>query len=113
MAVHNQQLINAAVAGFTAGAMQGRSITDSTAADYATLQAAATAFANAVDQAIPADASIITPVDKYTLAHVNLCAGICQGVISGRWPTDSTQADYNTLAAAVAAVYSELAADLG
>lgn len=111
---NNAYIVDAAIAGFIQGATNGRYLTDATAGDYSALATASLAFANAVDTAIPTDASLgsVSPATKYVVAHTTLCQSICAGVTAGRWNVDGTQADYNTLAAAVAALYSEAAANL-
>jgi len=110
MATHNVQLFDAALAGYLGGAVNGHTQTDPTAADYAGLVTSAVNFATAVDAAIPADAALITPVDKYTLSHVNLLKSLCNEISASGASTP--QANFAVTAAAIAALYSQAAAQL-
>lgn len=109
MAIQTAQLYDAAFAGFIQGVFNAVP-TDPVAADYLSVRTSGQAFAAAVDAAIGADAAIITPVDKYTLAHVNLLQSICAGVMGGRY-TIQTTFSANTIAA-ILAIYTEMAAAL-
>jgi len=102
MAVNNQDIVNAAVAGFYGGIGAGRATADATAA---TANAAA-AFAAEVDAQIPTDAGM-------DAAKANLCQAICTGTLAGRYPQDTTAADYLALATSIAAAYTEGATKLG
>lgn len=112
MATNNVQLFDAALASYMESNLAGRYILDATAADYLALTNAAAAFAAAVDAAIPADAALITPVDKYTLAHVNLLKAIATAALTGGYSSNTiaqTQATWNAVAAAIKAAYVEAA----
>lgn len=103
---NNAVLQNAALAGFLSGAFQS-SPSSASAAFYANACNAAQAFAERVDSKIPLDATLVSPVDSVTLNKVNLLGAICRGVIAGRYPLSATAADYDALATAVAALYTQ------
>lgn len=103
MAVNNQAIVNAAIAGFYQGTQFGRSGGPDASATTAN---AAAAFATEVDSKIPVDAGM-------DAAKANLCQAICASAISGAYPQDATAADYSTLATNIAATYTEGATKLG
>jgi hypothetical protein len=111
MAANNNQLFDAALAGFMSGALNSF-ITDPTQADYAGLVDAATAFATEVDAAIPVDGTVVTPVDSTTLAKVNVLTSICSAVLAGRVPTSTVPSSYSVVAAAIKAAYNETVTSL-
>lgn len=102
----NAQLYNAVIGSVVGGAFNSAP-SSATAADYAAICNAAQAFATQVDSKIALDAALVTPVDAVTLRKVNLMQAICQGVMNGRFPLSTTAADYDKLAAAVAALYTQ------
>ena len=99
---NNPSLFNAAIAGASGGG-QERYITDSVAINYATFRDACIAFATSVDAAIP---TIVSP--GATQADNDLLQSLCQGVMSNRYPTSSDSADWDIVAGAVAALFTEL-----
>jgi predicted deacylase len=101
----NNQVFNAALAGFLAGAELQRSLTSAVDADYAGTVNAAVAFATQVDAGIPNDAAFVTPTSSAAIAKSNLIQSICGAVIANRFPTSATAGDYATLAAACCALY--------
>lgn len=120
MAINNNCLYNAAIAGFMEAALAGRSLESGfgTAATYATLVATAAAFAAAVDALIPFDATITTGASNTILAittntiagneqaKINLMSRISCGVLWGR--ASGVATDYTTgIAAQVVAAYTE------
>jgi len=113
MAVHNQILLNAAVGGALGGLFSQRKNTDPTAADYVSQKNVAAAIANAVDQAIPADAAIITPIDQYTEARAQLLQSLVAAYFDNSYPQSTDQAFYATAAAAIVAQYAEGSLALG
>lgn len=104
---NNNQLFDAALCAFIAGAEESRKITNATAASYAAIVNAGVAFATRVDSKIVADGTIVTPTTSETLAKVNLLMGICQSQIAGGLPVSTTAADYDTAATAIAALYTQ------
>jgi len=114
MANNNDQLFDAALCAFVAGSLNA-SISDSVQADYASIVNAGVVFAAAVDALIPTDASIVTPVTKYTLSHVTALSLITHSVMLGRFPVGAAalvSANYAINAAAIAAAYKQTAASL-
>ena len=107
MAVNNAILFNAALNGFLGGTFSGRYLTDPVGADYAPAANAAEAFATAVDAAIPLDAALVTPVDKYTLGHSDMLEQLCNAAANGAYNTDAVSADYGPTASAIAAAYNQ------
>lgn len=128
MANLNNIYFNAAFCGFMCGALEGRSQSSSTAADYLDLTQAAQAFAQKVDSLIPEDALVTTgggdpsqldmivnlppPTPDNTIAaneqfRAGVLQSICKGLISGRYPKSETQADYAAIAAVAVAVFTE------
>jgi hypothetical protein len=107
---NNAILFYAAIAGFSAGALDDSPPHDSTAADYANLKGAALALAQALDTAIPLDAGIVTPITQYGECRAQLVYGLAKSASGGTFQNDSTVADYTAMAAALAAVYTEISA---
>ena len=101
MANNNDAIFNAAIAGFYGGLQAGRQSGDASAGTAN----AANAFAVEVDAAIPVDGAM-------DAAKANLCQALCTGAIAGRYPRDTTAADYSAIAAAIAATYAEGATKL-
>lgn len=101
MAINNNEIFNAAVAGFYGGTSAGRALSDNSAA---TANAAA-AFATELDAQIPNDVGM-------SAAKANLCQALCAGTLAGRYPQDATAADYLALATSIAAAYTEGATKL-
>lgn len=124
MAYLNNIYGNAAYTGFIKGALSGRQITSPTAADYLTLKTAALAFAVEVDSKIAFDALVTTGSAITQLAittnviaaneqwRAGLLHDLCAAVIDDRYTLDAVSADYNTLASAVFAAWTELVAGL-
>ncbi len=118
----NPLIFNAALQGFLQGAMTEQYLTDATQADYAAVALAANAFAQAVDTAVPVDAAItaagvaVAPTTGTIIEKEMAKAGIIQGlsaaISSKRYSTNATVANWNTVAAAVNALYQESVAQL-
>jgi hypothetical protein len=106
MAVNNQAIVNAVVAGGMGALVQGRFITSGTATDYAQQAAAAGALAAQVDSKIPTDGAM-------NAAKANLCQEIVKGVMGGRDFKSAVAADYDVEAIAIAAAYNEGKLQLG
>ena len=100
-----------ALIGALAGKLDGRAQSDALVADYAGAVAAAQSFADQVEVAATAvsfaDADITNAFEC-----VNLVANVSQAVLSGRNITSTTDANYTTPAAAVAAACKAMAASL-
>lgn len=118
---NNPSLYNAAVDGFLAGALAGRTIVDDVSADYTALEVAAAAFAAEVDAQIAVDATLTTagtpnttiaPVAGSTTANLNakghLMFSLCFGYWEGRLnpSPDPVQTDYLAAALAIKAAYN-------
>lgn len=101
---NNALFFNAALSGFIGGAQSGRVLTDAVSGDYAGLTAAAVAYATKLDSLIVTGSP--------TASQASLIASISRSVISGRYTTDTVQADYSVVAAAVVALYTNAAAQL-
>lgn len=127
MANKNNCYFNAAVMGFLAGVLAGRTPPASgTSTDYAALKNAAVAFATELDAKINFDALVTTSgvdptmlvdtasqtIQSDTTLRPMLLAHIVAGAITGTYPTSTTAADYSTLATNIAAVFAEAAAAL-
>jgi hypothetical protein len=124
MALHNQVLLNAALAGFVTGALQASKIVDPTAGDYAALVAQGVPFATQVDAAIPNDTEIsgvagvtLPPTTSdIQLAQISqslLVEGLSEATRFGQYQAPATpeaQAGFTTAAAAIAALYAETVA---
>jgi hypothetical protein len=119
MAINNNCLYNAAIAGFMEAVLSGRqSVPGSIVFNYNTYANAAAAFAAQVDAGIPFDAAITTNASNTILAittntiagaefaKINLLHSICCGVMNGRLTTDTTQADYTAAATVAIAAYT-------
>lgn len=115
---NNSLLYNAAVAGFVAGALDGRDLSqEAVPADYAGIYAAAASFAASVDTAVPADSLIssggaaINPttatIQNNELTRTGLMRDLCKSAIAGRYSVTATSAFYAGIAASVAAAYNE------
>jgi len=96
---NNNSLFNAAIAGI-GGAVDQRWITGQVSSDYARYQLSIIAFATAVDAAIP-------PGSPST-SDAELLQSICVGILGNRDLVSVIVADYNAIAASIAALYSEL-----
>lgn len=120
MPILNDLLYNHAVIGAVAGLLDGRPVTSSTAADYATAVNAAEAFALQLDSIIPEDATISTgggdasqlalssSANAYNaLAKSSLIRELSRSQFSGRFSSSAVQADYSAEAAAVKAAYTQ------
>jgi hypothetical protein len=121
MTIANNCYFNAAIAGFLAGVVGGRSPpATGTATDYVGLKNAAVAFATQLDSKIAFDALVTTAnndpsmlvssnhtIQSNTILRPMLLATIVAGALSGQWPTSTTAADYDTLAGHIAAVFTE------
>lgn len=121
--MNNNVYFNAAFRGFLRGSLSGRNWTSATATDYLSLKNAAVAFATKVDSLIAFDALVTTsnvdptllvlpdPVTQATqgnaLERAVTLEAICAGMTDGRYTTDTTQADYATIAGACAAAFTE------
>jgi hypothetical protein len=114
---NNELLFNAAVCGFVAGNMAGRSPSSETSGDYTNLVDAAEAFAAEVDANIAEDATIsqaggnaLAPttaaIQQAQVGKTCMMTSICMAITSGRYYTSETQADYENLADVVAAQYA-------
>ena len=119
MAYHNNIYGNAAYSGFIRGAMGGRA-TPPVAPYLVPLLAAAQAFAEAVDESVfvaqgsAIDALVTTGASNTQLAITTntiasneqwkggILTDICGACIDGRYDPDLVQADYATLADAIA-----------
>ena len=102
---NNPNLYNAVIAGAT-GANQQRWITDPVSANYSAFQAAVTALATVVDDAIapiPGDASV---------AASALMQSIVQGVFADRFVQSDQQAAYDSIVGPIVALWTELSAAL-
>jgi hypothetical protein len=124
MAINNDLLYNAAICGFIAATVSGRSFTAaSITADGAALVAAAQSFATSVDALIAEDATISTgsgdasalvgSMNTYTSAMVSAAHGkttlmteCVRSIMSDRYALVGTAGYYATQAAAVAALYT-------
>ena len=102
MAVNNALFQNAAKAAFLCGVTANRQNLDAVQADYANTVRSANAFANAVDQAIPAVGG-----QGATQLQADQVFGVCLGAILNRPALSQVQTDYNTLALSIAALYAE------
>jgi len=102
MAVHNALFVNAAKAAFLGATQMGRMNLSAVQSDYAPLCLTATAFANSVDQAIPAIGG-----GGATQSQADMVLCICQGQLATREPMSHTQTDYDVIAAAIAACYAQ------
>jgi hypothetical protein len=102
MAVNNALFQNAAKAAFLGGTTANRQNLDAVAADYANTVRSSNAFANAVDQAIPAVGG-----GGASQSQADQVFAICLGAILNRAPLSQVQTDYNSLAGAIAALYAE------
>lgn len=101
---NNPILYNAAVAGASSAITGSRWVTSSSQASYSAVANAISAFATALDAAIPA-ASPGQP-------EADLLESICSAFWSGRVPTGTSSSDYTGAASALAAVYAELSTKL-
>lgn len=121
MANNNNIYYNSAYCGFIQGALEGRTPKPSpVAADYLDMTQAAQAFAQRVDSLIAEDATVSAgggdpaqlAITTATIAaneqhRAGLLKSICHGLVSGRFPTSETAADYAQLATAAAAAFTE------
>ncbi len=122
MALNNNLLFNAALAGFIEGVESSRGVKSATAADYASVVAAGVVFATAVDTGIVADGTITgggAGVALATAASDNVAVSKCGAMRSaaaavwqGKATTSTTAADYAQSAAACIALYTQLIASL-
>jgi hypothetical protein len=121
----NNIYANAAYLGALGGMLSGRMIDSTNPVDYASLRAAALAFASAVDALIPFDGLVTTPAQNTQLAvttntiaanetfRSGLLQQICSGVWSGRVASASeATAAAATLAPAVITLWTAALADL-
>lgn len=101
MAANTVKLFDGAFSGFMA-VMAGSQSLDTTAADYATLTAAANAFATQVDARIGVvNGGVATTEQELLLSQ------ICAGVMNGRpGAVNSTAAFYDAIAQAVNAIWA-------
>jgi hypothetical protein len=114
---NNQTLYNAALNGALAGMMSGRMSLDATIADYASVGAAATAYAAKVDSLIAADPTLtaagatLVPASAANQQNFNAKSSLMHHLSAAIWRdragTDTTSADYASMAAAVVAQYNE------
>lgn len=115
--MNNELLYNAAIAGFIAGNMAGRSPDSEVSGDYTNLVDAAEAFATQLDSDIAEDATIsqaggnaLAPttaaIAQAQAGKTQLLASIVQAITSGRFYTSETAADYANLADVCAAQYA-------
>ena len=107
---NNPILYNAAIAGFAAGACDDAPPQNATPGAYLNLKNAATAFAQALDTAIPVDALIVSPLTQYGEARAQLVQLLSKSASGGTFQNDGTVADYTKFATDLASVYSEIAA---
>jgi hypothetical protein len=119
MAYNNNIYGNAAFCGALEGIMNGRTITSSTATDYATQCNAAAAFASELDSLIAFDALVSTGAGITQLAittntiaaneqwRAGLLQALSRAYFADRNFTDTTVADYATAAGAVKAVWTQ------
>ena len=114
---NNELLYNAAIAGFIAGNMAGRSPDSEVAADYTNLVDAAEAFATQVDSDIAEDATIsqaggnaLAPataaIQQAQIGKTTMMTAIVQAITSGRYYSSETAAEYANLADVCAAQYA-------
>lgn len=120
MAINNDAYYNAAFMGALEGILEGRTITSSTATDYATQVNAADAFAQEIDSLIAEDALVSTGGgDASCLAGSTstivfngryrpmLMQACSRAYFAGRNFTDAVVADYAAAAAAVKAAWTQ------
>jgi hypothetical protein len=100
---NNNILFNAALNG-VGGAIFQRWLISATAADYLRYRSAMVAFATSVDRAIAPG----TPTQQ----DADLLQSICAGVLGNRDIRSFVSADYDTVAASILAMYTELQASL-
>jgi len=120
---NNNVLFNAAMAGYLDGMMEGRSLTSSTATDYAAAVTEAAAFATEFDSLIANDNTIsggggatLAPTTA-AIQGAQLGKGACARSIahamsSGRYSTGQNAAAQATPAARAVALYTEAIASL-
>jgi hypothetical protein len=118
---NNQTIFNQAFNGYMAGALSGRPIADTVAADYSSLVTSGLAFAQEVDANIPTDAELSTGAGGTTIAPAagaaaanayaksslmfSLCLGYWQGRLNNT--PDPVATDYLSIALAIKAAYVE------
>lgn len=102
---NNPRYLNAAIAGI-GGAAKSAWVNDPVAGDYA-------GYSNAVNAAALAVDAAIAPVAGGALSSAaSLLDSICSAVFLGRNVSSTNQADYATVAASIAAVFTSLLAKL-
>lgn len=97
---NNPLLFNAVIAGASGGAQERWNV-DNISANYTAFRDAVVRIANAVDAAIPTLPSV-------SLAQVDLMQSLAQGAFGTRFPQDQSQASFDVLAAAIAAIFTQL-----
>jgi hypothetical protein len=119
MANLNNIYFNAAYIGAFEGLLTGRPLLDATQADYLVATQAAQALAQRVDSKIVFDALVTTGAAITQLAittnviaaneqhRAGLLQAICRAATNGRPLTDITAADYDAMAAAIFAAWTE------
>ena len=119
MAYLNNIYGNAAYTGAIRGMASGRPLKSGTAADYLKMTQAAQAIAIEVDSLIPFDAAVTTGAGITQLAittntiaaaeqwKAGLLSDIASAAMDGRFPTDTTAADYLAVAQAIVALWTE------
>ena len=103
MATNNTRYLNAAIAGI-GGASKSAWVNDPVVGDYAAYSNAVAAAAAAVDAALPAVSG------GATTAGANLLQSVCYAVFAQRNVSSTTQSDYATVAASIAALFTSLLA---
>lgn len=117
---NNNLLFNAALNGYLAGSLAGRSGTDPT---VATIVTAAAAFATRVDSKIALDGTIsggggvslpptTAAITDAQASKTQCMQAICAGLMGGRYNTDAVAADYDAIAITIAAQYTAALAGL-
>ncbi len=125
---NNPLLFNAALAGYAGGMVAGWLFVDNTSGDYASVTAQATAWATALDAAIPADVTITTggtaiapttgTIQEKETGKLGIIVVISQGAGFQRAsgiPVGSssfTASTFTSQAQAAAALYTSLIANL-
>lgn len=101
---------NGAFSGALGAMLDGRAFTSADPADYATVTAAAAAFAT---EFLTANAALAVPMTDVDNAEIGqLCAHAARGALAGRISGSATAADYAAIASSAVAAAKEGVASL-